>query len=224
MTILEYQIEKMDSYIKNLIAGGENQGLDFKFEINDYKKISRTLSAFSNTDGGILLIGVKDNGVISGIRSDEELHMIQGAAELYCKPPIKPTIKDWNINGKIVLEIKIGKSVSRPLYGKDEKNRWRAYVRISDQNFKANKILIRSWSRKQRKTGTYINFSKSEKIFMDYLSKYPKISFYALKKLIRSSSNEIEIMLVNFLALDLIYIQYINDKIYYSLKKPLARE
>ena len=45
MTILEYQIEKMDSYIKNLIAGGENQGLDFKFEINDYKKISRTLSA-----------------------------------------------------------------------------------------------------------------------------------------------------------------------------------
>ena len=59
---------------------------------------------------------------------------------------------------------------------------------------------------------------------MDYLSKYPKISFYALKKLTRSSSSEIEIMLVNFLALDLIYIQYISDKIYYSLKKPLSRE
>lgn len=35
MIILEYQIEKMDSYIKNLIDAGENQGLDFKFEIND---------------------------------------------------------------------------------------------------------------------------------------------------------------------------------------------
>ena len=209
----------MDSYIKNLIDAGENQGLDFKFEINDYKKISRTLSAFSNTDGGILLIGVKDNGSISGIRSDEELHMIQGAAGLYCKPPIDLAIQDWNINGKIVLEIKIDKSVIRPVYGKDEKNRWRAYVRVSDKNFMANKILIRSWGRKQRRTGTYIKFSKPEKIFMDYLRNHQKISFYALKKMTNSSSREAENMLVNFLALELIYIQYINDTIYYSLKK-----
>lgn len=46
--------------------------LDFKFEISDSKKIARSLVAFANTDGGRLLIGVKDNGVISGIRSEEE--------------------------------------------------------------------------------------------------------------------------------------------------------
>ena len=55
----------MSKYIQNLIEQGENQMLDFKFEISDARKIARTLVAFSNTDGGKLLIGVKDQpGII----------------------------------------------------------------------------------------------------------------------------------------------------------------
>ena len=62
-------------YIHALIAEGEHQQQDFKFEISDARKIAKTLSAFSNTDGGRLLIGVKDNGKIAGVRSDEEQYM-----------------------------------------------------------------------------------------------------------------------------------------------------
>ncbi|WP_302323539.1 helix-turn-helix domain-containing protein, partial [Bacteroides caecimuris] len=47
-------------YIHALIAEGEHQQQDFKFEISDARKIAKTLSAFANTDGGRLLIGVKD--------------------------------------------------------------------------------------------------------------------------------------------------------------------
>ena len=67
-------------YIYALIAEGEHQQQDFKFEISDARKIAKTLSAFSNTDGGRLLIGVKDNGKIAGVRSDEEQYMIEAAA------------------------------------------------------------------------------------------------------------------------------------------------
>ena len=42
----------MGHYIKDLIAEGEHQQLDFKFEISDSKKIARSLAAFANTDGG----------------------------------------------------------------------------------------------------------------------------------------------------------------------------
>ena len=45
--------------IEELISQGEHQQQDFKFEVSDSKKIARTLSAFANTDGGRLLIGVK---------------------------------------------------------------------------------------------------------------------------------------------------------------------
>ena len=61
---------------------------DFKFEISDSRKIARTLAAFANTEGGRILIGVKDNGRISGISSDEEYHMIEAAAQMYCRPEI----------------------------------------------------------------------------------------------------------------------------------------
>lgn len=39
-------------YICKLIAEGEHQQQDFKFEISDARKIARSISAFSNTEGG----------------------------------------------------------------------------------------------------------------------------------------------------------------------------
>ena len=83
----------MDSYLKKLIANGENQQLDFKYCISDSRKIARTLSAFANTDGGRILIGVRDNGSIAGIKSDEEYYMVDTAVQLYCRPEIDFTIK-----------------------------------------------------------------------------------------------------------------------------------
>ena len=68
------------SYIQKLIEKGESQTLDFKFEVSDSRKIARTFSAFANTDGGTLLIGVKDNGAIAGVRTEEEYYMIEAAA------------------------------------------------------------------------------------------------------------------------------------------------
>jgi len=72
-----YKFMKKQHPIKILIAQGEHQQLDFKFEISDAAKIARSLVAFANTDGGKLLIGVKDNGVIAGVRSEEEKFMIE---------------------------------------------------------------------------------------------------------------------------------------------------
>ena len=74
--------------IEALIEQGEHQQLDFKFEVSDSKKIARTLSAFANTDGGRLLIGVKDNGAISGVRSEEEYYMIEAASKMYTHPEV----------------------------------------------------------------------------------------------------------------------------------------
>ncbi|MFM9985970.1 MAG: helix-turn-helix domain-containing protein [Flavobacteriales bacterium] len=63
-------------YIENKIAEGEHQRLDFKYAVNDSRKIAISLSAFANTDGGTLLIGVRDNGSIAGVKPDEEIHMV----------------------------------------------------------------------------------------------------------------------------------------------------
>ena len=87
----------MSIHINKLIEQGENQQLDFKFEISDSRKIARTLVAFSNTDGGTLLVGVKDNGNIAGVRSEEEYFMIEAAARMYCRPEVKFTTREWEL-------------------------------------------------------------------------------------------------------------------------------
>jgi predicted HTH transcriptional regulator len=79
----------MELTLTQLIKLGENQQQDFKHTIEDQKKIARTLVAFANTEGGRLLIGVKDNGKVAGVNPEEEYHMIEGAAKLFCKPEIK---------------------------------------------------------------------------------------------------------------------------------------
>ena len=63
-------------YLEKLISEGEHVHQDFKFAISDARKIAKSLSAFANTEGGRLLVGVKDNGKIAGVRSEEELYMI----------------------------------------------------------------------------------------------------------------------------------------------------
>ena len=57
-------------YLLNLIGEGEHQQQDFKYKVTDAQKLARSVSAFANTDGGRLLIGVRDDGHISGIRSE----------------------------------------------------------------------------------------------------------------------------------------------------------
>lgn len=161
--------------IEELIAQGECQQLDFKFEVSDSKKIARTLSAFANTDGGRLLIGVKDNGSISGIRSEEEYYMIEAASEMYCRPPVPFTATRWEIKGKTVLEIYISPSPDKPHLAPDKENKFKAYIRVADENILANEILIRAWKKKNNPTGTLLKVSKPVEKLFHYLESHPFI-------------------------------------------------
>ena len=72
--------------IQRLVDEGEHQQQDFKFLISDARKIARSVSAFANRDGGRLLIGVKDNGTIAGVRNEEDVYVVEQAAQRYCRP------------------------------------------------------------------------------------------------------------------------------------------
>ncbi len=125
-------------YIHALIAEGEHQQQDFKFEISDARKIAKTLSAFANTDGGKLLIGVKDNGKIAGVRSDEEQYMIEAAAGLYCSPEVNYTMQTYQVEGRSVLVVQIEESDRKPVYAKDETGK---YLPISASRMRTSWLL-----------------------------------------------------------------------------------
>lgn len=126
------------------ISKGEGAQLDFKFRIDDQRKIARTLVAFANSYGGSLLIGVKDNGKIAGVNPEEEFHMIQGAADMFTKPEVQFESKTWQEGHHYVLEIVVPKSESKHK-ALDDDGRLKSYVRVNDHTLIGNKILEKIW-------------------------------------------------------------------------------
>ena len=209
----------MNKYIKNLINQGEHQQLDFKFEISDSKKIARTFSAFSNTEGGKLLIGVKDNGVISGIRTDEEYYMIDSAC-LFCKPEIKYKAKKWCIEGRWILEVTIPKSKNRPHYAMNDQGRWLAYVRVADKNLLANRILLKVWENKTRKKGVFISYGKTEKELLEYINNNSRITLSEFRKAVKINKFKAENILIKLISIGIIKMEFTDKEFFYRLEEP----
>ena len=99
------KIKYMDDkrYLLGLISEGEHSQQDFKYKVQDAAKLARSVSAFANTDGGRLLIGVRDDGNISGVRSEEEIYMMHAAAYKYCKPESKISFETFHADGRTVV-------------------------------------------------------------------------------------------------------------------------
>ena len=210
---------KSDSkHIEQLISQGEHEHLDFKFNISDSKKIAKSLVAFANTGGGTLLIGVRDNGSIAGIRSDEEIFMIEAAANMYSKPEIIPEVKEWHISDKTILEVSVAESNKKPHYAQTDEDKWMAYIRFQDKNILANSIMLDVWKRKQGEKGTYIRYLKEEKLLLNYLEQNDSISFNEYCRLGVIPYKKAKMIIVNLVSLDVLKINVDERQISYSLK------
>jgi predicted HTH transcriptional regulator len=209
----------VNSYITKLIQQGEHQTQDFKYCISDSKKIARSLVAFANTDGGRLLIGVKDNGRIAGVRSDEEYYMVESAAKMYSNPPINFTTKQHNIEGKTVLEVIIEPSSEKPHFARDEEGKWWAYFRKDDENRLANKVMLEVWKREKSKDGILISYSDAEKCLLDYLETNEKISVSKYARIAHLSYKKAEQIIINFRAMSILKDFFAGDKIEYSVNE-----
>jgi len=165
-----------DPYLHNLIQNGESQILDFKFAVNDARKIARTLGAFSNTNGGTLLIGVKDNGIIAGVRSEEEIYMLESAATLYCRPVVRFEVRKWDFDKKSVLEVIVPKGNKPPYSVKDDTDNWLVYIRVKDQNLLAPRILLKLWEAEKSNEPPVMSYSDKEEILLRFLDEYPRIT------------------------------------------------
>ncbi len=194
----------MSAYLYKLIQEGEHQKQDFKYCINDSKKIAKSLVAFANTDGGRLLVGVKDNGKIAGIRTDEEYYMVEAAAKIYSDPPINFSTQQWQVEGKTVLEIQIDPSTTKPHFAKDENGKWLAYIRVDDENFLAHKIQIDVWKKTNNPVGIYFTYSEYEKFLIDYLQHNSSLTFSKFIRLAHISRNMAEEILTNFVVLNIV--------------------
>jgi predicted HTH transcriptional regulator len=205
--------------LAELIAKGEGQTLDFKYRIDDAAKIAISLVAFANSDGGKLLIGVKDNGNIVGVTDEEEIYMIESAAQRYSKPEIKFEVTAWEVDKKIVLEVHINPSEQKPHFAKNKNNEWIAYERVNDENHKVNSIITKLWN-SAGKPKKQLNYGKNEAAVMEYLRENKEITASKFCKLVKMPRFKAEKLLILLLEWGVLNYENKNGSIVFSLGNP----
>ncbi|MDC3399778.1 ATP-binding protein [Schleiferiaceae bacterium] len=178
-----------------LIREGEHEEQDFKYRISDARKIARTLSAFANTTGGRLLVGVRDNGSVAGVKDEDDIYMLESASEVFLKPALKLDVWAHEIEGKTVWEIGITEGKEKP-YQVDETNGLKAYYREGDQNFIANSVLKEVWKQDRLKESKHpVAFTEKEQRLIQYLKDYEEVSVSKAAKVMQLHRNKtIEIL------------------------------
>lgn len=161
-------------HLLGMIQEGEHEHQDFKFEISDTYKIAKTLSAFANTGGGRLLIGVKDNGRIAGVRSQEEAYMIEAAAQRCCVGQVDYTLRDVIVDGKTVLVADIGESKVKPVLALDNSQGQWAYVRVKDENILASPVHLALWKQQNDPDGQLTAISEGEQALIRQIAGAPE--------------------------------------------------
>lgn len=204
------------------IAEGEHQTQDFKFRVDDPRKIARTLAAFANTNGGRLLIGVKDNGKVAGIDPEEEFHIIEGAADLYCKPKVAFETKVWQDEHKLVLEVYVPPATKRPVKAKDDEDKWKTYVRRADHTLMANKILLGVWKQKDIETQPPQKFSDEEHHFLKTIASEQPVTLSKLYRKVDLTKSIIDKLLIRFICWDIIAMDIRPEGTFYLLKEEVV--
>jgi len=189
----DQKVSQNDLY--TLIREGEHGEQDFKYRISDARKIARTLSAFANTTGGRLLVGVRDNGSIAGVKDEDDIYMLESASEIFLKPALKLEVWAHEIEGKNVWEIEISEGKEKP-YQVDEIDGLKAYYRDNDQNFVANAVLKEVWKQDRLKESKHpVAFTEKEQRLIQYLKDYEEVSVSKASKVMQlHRSKTIEIL------------------------------
>ena len=213
------RIQTDTQYIRQLVSEGEHVHQDFKFEISDARKIARSISAFANTGGGRLLVGVKDNGKIAGIRSEEEIYMIEAAAQMYCQPQVEVEMHTYIVEGRTVLEVRINEATGKPVYALDEENKPKAYIRIDDENILATPVHLKVWQYAKKENGALLTFTEKEQNLLSILKEHEPLTLNQCCKQCKTSRPTTCNLLADFIRFGLVSSVFQGHKFYFKLNE-----
>jgi ATP-dependent DNA helicase RecG len=115
-----------------IIEHGENSGVEFKRDVLQNYELE--LVAFSNFEGGMVLLGVDDDGIVAGLTRDHLEEWVMNA----CRDKVRPGIIPFF---EIIRDIEPGKDVAivRVPRGVDVHSQWHNnkntyYIRVGTQS------------------------------------------------------------------------------------------
>ena len=206
-------------YLLSLISEGEHQQQDFKYRVADASKLAKSVSAFANTDGGRLLIGVRDDGHLSGVRSEEEIFMMHQAAYTYCRPEASIKFDTYHVDGRTIVIATVPPSERKPVCAINEEGRQRAYIRIADENIVASPVHLAIWREQQAERGTMMTYTENVKKLLRAIHPDGEQQAFTLNQLVRRSRlprQKVIILLARLIRFGLARWQYTDQQFLFS--------
>lgn len=117
-----------------LVANGENSGVEFKRDDIRPEQLAKEIVAFANARGGRILLGVEDDGRISGIRRSDAQEWVLNVFRDKVHPQIIPFYEEIALEDKRrVAVITLSMGTAKP-YAVRHNNREDIYIRMGDRS------------------------------------------------------------------------------------------
>ena len=109
--------------LQKLVANGEDSTRQFKADVRNAVSLASEMAAFANAEGGVILIGVADDGTMPGLSKKDVSRvnqLISNAASHLVRSPL--TVQTENVSvekGRIVIALTIPKGIDKPYFDKN---------------------------------------------------------------------------------------------------------
>lgn len=101
--------------LKDLLEQGENQAIEFKVEEVQAESLAKEIVAFSNAGGGVVLLGVADDGQVSGLSRDKDfVDWVANISRNNIVPPVICAVSLESYQGKQVGIVDVPKGLDKP--------------------------------------------------------------------------------------------------------------
>lgn len=133
--------------IKKLTGRGESQNLEFKESLRLKDEIGETVSALSNSDGGVVLVGVSDGGRVLGVDIGKNtMEELANYIKRNTDPRIFPRIEIVETEDGEVILIDVAENQEKPVFFKDK-----SYKRVGKTNQRISVSEIRRLAREEKR-------------------------------------------------------------------------
>lgn len=105
-----------------IIARSEDTQHQLKANITNETSLAQEMIAFSNTLGGLLIIGASDDGTLSGLTREDMGRLntlVSNAASQQIKPPINPVTENIFLADNLVMLVHVSKGIAKPYRDKN---------------------------------------------------------------------------------------------------------
>ncbi|MCY7349522.1 MAG: ATP-binding protein [Cytophagaceae bacterium] len=197
----------MKTDLAALLTQNEGTSLEFKRTIDSPGRIAKTLAAFANTAGGLLVVGIDDDHSVRGVPSEkDEIQRLETASDFWVEPPLLLHYETVDVGERRVLIFRVDESREKPHKAKNERGEWEIYVRARDKSVPASKQMGQFLQHSGAVDAELLNspnvktlfqfLQKSERITAPRLAKLINISTYRADRLLRELTRQGALLLL----------------------------